>query len=141
MASAEGGAGRVADAWALLSEHPALTWVPPLWREAPDQDAHRARRQAISAVERNLLVHVAVAGEGVVVRLGTGPLVDRDLGDGVDPMNPVARHDRRLDVEARTFEDALCALAHRVVQVFGPADDVAARQAGPSGLGPSGDSR
>jgi hypothetical protein len=121
----------LADAWALLSAHPALTWVPPLWRDATEMDTGWAREQAVSAVERNLLVHIGVDGRGVMVRLGTGPLVDRNLGDGVDPVNPAARHDRRLDVEAPTFEDAVCALADRVVQILGPPDRP--RSAAPGG--------
>lgn len=114
----------LADAWARLCEHPALTWVPPAWRPAgpiPLDAAGVMSRAVVRAVERNLLVRVETTrGAGVVVRLGIGPLTDREVGDGVDPVNPLACHDRRLDVEAPTFEDALCALAVKVEQVLGP---------------------
>jgi hypothetical protein len=112
----------LAGAWALLYEHPALMWIPPLWRAAEDAvTPEMLTRHAVRAVERNLLVNVRSGGEArCVVRLSTGPLEDRALGDGVDPVSPSARRDERLDVEASTFEDALCALARRVVEVYGP---------------------
>lgn len=122
----DGGPGpaAVADAWARLCEHPALTWVPPAWRPAgpvPADAAGAMSHAVVRAAERNLLVRVETAGgAGVVVRLGIGPLTDREVGDGVDPVHPLACHDRRLDVVAATFEDALCALAVRVEQVLGP---------------------
>lgn len=117
----------VADAWELLAGHQALTWVPPAYR-SPGVPAGRA--VVVHSVEQNLLVRVEPGDGHVRVRLGTGPLTDRVLPDGVDPLVPVGVHDGRLDVEADTFEDALCALAVRVVQVYGPPD------AGPAGPRP-----
>lgn len=108
-------------AWAFLHSHPALSWTPPMWRTVDDLvSSERTDRHVVRAVERNLVVNVR-PGRGCpyVVALTTGPLEDRTLGDGVDPMAPAARHDPRLDVEAETFESALCALARRVVAVYG----------------------
>lgn len=109
-------------AWNLLHSHPALSWTPPMWRSAED-DAYRARTapHVVRAVERNLLVNVRPGQDcRYVVALSTGPLEDRPLGDGIDPVAPAARRDPRLDVEAQSFETALCALARRVVDVYGP---------------------
>lgn len=120
------GCQRVADAWAVLYEHPALTWTPPLWRLTDDHGASRSAltRHEVRAIERNLLVQVLPdEGGRCVIRLSTGPLEDRPLGDGVDPLAPSARRDERLDVQAATFEIALCALARRVLDVYGPASD------------------
>jgi hypothetical protein len=106
----------LAGAWAVLREHPALMWTPPLWRGNPAGPVFRA-------VERNLLVEVVETGDGRgAVRLSTGPLRDRVIGDGVDPVAPVAERDVRLDVRAATFEDAVKALAERVVGLYGNHD-------------------
>lgn len=111
----------LAGAWTLLYEHPALMWMPPLWRVADAMPPEMLSRHAVRSVERNLLVNVRLGGDArCIVRLSTGPLEDRALGDGVDPVSPSARRDERLDVEASTFEDAMCALARRVVEVYGP---------------------
>lgn len=57
-----------AGSWALLRDHPALMWVPPLWRHDPDGPVYRA-------IERNLLVEVVDDATGTsLVRLATGPL-------------------------------------------------------------------
>jgi hypothetical protein len=111
-----------ASAWALLCAHPALSWTPPLWRGVDEELTEAVRaRHAVRAIERNLLVNVRSSGDGnYVVTLSTGPLEDRLIGDGVDPIAPSGRRDERLDVEATTFEDALCALANRVVELYGP---------------------
>jgi hypothetical protein len=83
-------------------------------------------------VERNLLVQILAGPDGrVVVHVTTGPLADRSLGDGVDPVTPAALRDERLDVRAATFEDAVCELARRVVAVYGPAE-APARHPSPS---------
>lgn len=126
----------VADAWAVLRDHPALMWVPPLWRGAPDGPVYRA-------VERNLLVEVVGEADGhSAVRLATGPLRDRVVGDGVDPVAPVAERDGRLDVRAATFEDAVRVLAERVLLWYGPCgpaivgDAPGDPAAGPHGFSP-----
>lgn len=113
-----------ARAWAVLYDHPALTWIPPLWRlpDGPDRQGRRhvQERHAVRAIERNLVVQVQPAPDGgFTVKLATGPLRDRPMGDGVDPIAPTAAHDSRLDVTASTFESALCALAARVTAVYG----------------------
>ena len=119
----QGQLASVVEAWKLLCEHHALNWTPPMWRrELGGGDQRRAARHAVRAVERNLLVQVECDEQGrSVVRLSTGPLRDRELGDGIDPVAPAAERDRRLDVEGPTFEVALCALAARVVEFYGPA--------------------
>lgn len=111
----------VAKAWTLLYEHPALTWTPPIWRtpEGEQSPGMPLACHAIRAVERNLLVQVKQADGQPVVFLSTGPLEDRQLGDGIDPVAPAACRDERLDVQAVTFEKALCALALRVIDVYG----------------------
>ena len=111
------------DAWMLLYEHPALSWTPPMLRNGREagSDSGVVTRHAVRAIERNLLVHVRTSADGrCLVALSTGPLVDRVIGDGIDPVAPAAARDDRLDVEAETFEDALCALARRVMEVYGP---------------------
>lgn len=100
------------EAWALLRTHPALTWRPPLWRAAKDGPVYRA-------IERNLLVELIGDGGQPLVRLATGPLRDRRVGSTVDPVAPVAERDRRLDVRAATFEEAVRSLAARVVECYG----------------------
>jgi hypothetical protein len=122
---------RPVDAWTLLYEHPALSWIPPMLRNASEagSDSGVVSRHAVRAIERNLLVNVRTSADGrCLVALSTGPLVDRELADGVDPVAPAAAHDNRLDVEADTFEDALCALARRVVEVYGPSSVGAGRR-------------
>lgn len=116
--------GPALHAWEFLAAHPALSWTPPMWRGvAPDLCAYTLR-----AVERNLLVTLVDDGHGnALVRLSIGPLQDRELGDGVDPVAPAPVRDPRLDVEAATFEAALEALAARVVDVYGRADVRCAR--------------
>jgi hypothetical protein len=109
----------------MLYAHPALNWTPPLWR-SPDETCEQGSltaRHAVRAVERNLLVQILAGTDGrVEVQLSTGPLADRPLGDGIDPVTPAALRDERLDVRAYTFEDAVCELARRVLSVYGPAD-------------------
>lgn len=134
-------AANPAHAWAVLHEHPALMWIPPLWRtehQSADNDIFLSRH-AVRAIERNLVIDVQpAAGGGCTVRLATGPLHDRQLGDGVDPVAPAATHDSRLDVSAATFESALCALAERVTDVYGPATTTAAPPTWASCHGDSG---
>lgn len=123
----------VLHAWALLRRHPALMWVPPLWRAgAPGPAA--GDTHAVRAIDRNLILAVAAGPHGrCTYRLGTGPLRDRELGDGVDPTAPAPTHDPRLDVEAATFDQALCALADRVLTYYGPVETAAPlRMAAPS---------
>lgn len=105
-------AGDLAHAWAVLREHPALMWTPPIWRHDPQGPVYRA-------IERNLLVEVVADGGTSLVRLATGPLRDRVVGDDVDPVAPVAERDSRLDVRAASFEDAVRVLAERVLDCYG----------------------
>jgi hypothetical protein len=111
------------DAWMLLYEHPALSWTPPMLRRdsGAASETGIVARYVVRAIERNLLVNVRAGADGrYLVALSTGPLVDREIGDGIDPVAPAAARDDRLDVEADTFEDALCELARRVVEIYGP---------------------
>ncbi|MCW2572398.1 MAG: hypothetical protein JWO88_2456 [Frankiales bacterium] len=106
---------RVQQAWLELKEHPALNWVPPLWR--PDDDSPQAqaaaRRHRISALQRNLRIDMVERVDGVRVRLVTAPLTDLSTPDGVDPLQPaMAQPD--LVGEAPTFEEALLALRDAV---------------------------
>jgi hypothetical protein len=110
--------GEVAAAWAELREHPALSWVPPMWRSmSPTTDPER---HAVSALERNLLVEVVPGhGKGLQVRLKTGPLTDRRVGDGVDPTTPSVSYDPALTVLAPTFEIAVIELRNAVLNAYG----------------------
>jgi hypothetical protein len=113
--------GDLASAWKLLYSHPALAWTPPLLRGAAGSASVSPTSPVVRAIERNLLVNINRDSEGICyVMLSTGPLEDRLLGDGVDPVAPTARRDERLDVRAPTFEAAVCELAARVVDVYGP---------------------
>lgn len=108
-------AEHVRQAWLELKEHPALTWVPPLWRPDDDSPAalEAARRHRISALQRNLRVDVVPSEVGVRVRLVTGPLTDRRTPLGIDPLQPaVVSSD--LIAEGHTFEDAVLALRDAV---------------------------
>lgn len=115
---------KLAAAWRLLREHPALQWTPPLWRDTGPTPTARdlLRKHAWRSVERNFVVDVGVSATEcrTWVRVTTGPLQDRPVGDGVDPLVPAAVHDPRLDVMAATFEQAVIVLAHRVLDVYGP---------------------
>lgn len=111
----------VAAAWLELREHPALRWVPPMWRSASPGTA--PDRHTLSAVEKNLMVEIVTdSGCEVQVRLATGPLVDRHVGDGVDPMTPAISLHPELTVSAPTFEQAIIGLRDAVVRVYGPSD-------------------
>lgn len=113
--------GDLASAWQLLYSHPALAWTPPLLRGATGAASASTTSPVVRAIERNLLVNINRDSEGICyVMLSTGPLEDRLLGDGVDPVTPTARRDERLDVRAPTFEAAVCELAARVLDVYGP---------------------
>jgi hypothetical protein len=120
-------AEHVRDAWLELKEHPALTWVPPLWR--PDEPTpaalEAARRHRVSALQQNLRVDVVPSTGGLRVRLATGPLTDRKTASGVDPLRPAAVG-ADLVVEGSTFEDAVLALRDAVRTRY-PASETAAR--------------
>jgi len=105
-------------AWSWLRDHPALMWVPPLWRSSSSEPVG-GERHAVRAIERSLTVSVESGHGGPVVRLATGPLEDRTVGDGVDPLVPAAVYDERLVVQAGSFEEAVIALALRVGRVYG----------------------
>jgi hypothetical protein len=108
-----------ADAWTEIRQHPALQWVPPIWRSASENQA--SRKYAINAIDRNLVIDVVNADNGSAqVRLTTGPLVDREVGDGVDATTPAATFDPRLDVQAETFEAAVLRLRDALVANYGP---------------------
>lgn len=105
----------VRDAWLELKDHPALTWVPPLWRpdEATPAATEAARRHRVSALQQNLRVDVVPSSGGHRVRLVTGPLADRHTPTGVDPLHPAAVG-ADLVVEGSTFEEAVLALRDAV---------------------------
>lgn len=110
-------------AWHDLRTHPTLLWIPPLWRPSVGgrANAELSLRYGVPAVERNLVVDIDVDDHGQVrVTLATGPLSDRPLADGVDPVNPAATLDSRLRVSAATFEDAVVRLRDTVVRELGP---------------------
>lgn len=106
---------RIQSAWAELVEHPALTWVPPLWRADDDSPAAlvAARSHRVSALQRNLRVEVVPGHPRARVRLVTGPLTDRETPTGVDPLQPAALP-FDLVAEGPTFEDAVVALRDEV---------------------------
>lgn len=107
------------EAWSWLREHPALTWVPPLWR-SNDESAIGGTGHTIRAIECNLVVTVEHGTHGPVIRLITGPLKDRPWGDGtIDPLVPASVRDERVAVQAGSFEEAVVALAARVASVYG----------------------
>lgn len=111
----------VAAAWLELREHPALRWVPPMWRSASPSTG--PDRHTLSAVEKNLMVEIVNdSGCAIQVRLATGPLVDRRVGDGVDPLTPAISVHPELIVSAPTFEQAIIGLRDAVVHVYGPSD-------------------
>ncbi|MEV5000499.1 hypothetical protein [Nocardioides sp. LML1-1-1.1] len=116
VASAE-----VADAWNDLHAHPALQWVPPMWRTARPTTA--PSQHAIHAIEVNLVVAVESANSAVKVRLATGPLHDKVLSDGVDPVTPTIHTDPNLCVSAATFEEALVELRDVLIHNYGPVND------------------
>jgi hypothetical protein len=106
-------------AWKWLLDHPALVWVPPLWRTT-SAHAIGGTRHTVRAVERNLTVTVEMGPGGPLIQLITGPLEDRTSRDGsVDPLIPAAVRDERLIVQAGSFEEAVVALAATVAQVYG----------------------
>jgi hypothetical protein len=111
----------VAAAWLELREHPALRWVPPMWRSGSPSAA--LDRHTLSAVEKNLMVEIVNdSGRAIRVRLATGPLVDRHVGDGVDPLTPAISVHPELTACAPTFEQAIIQLRDAVVHVYGPSD-------------------
>ena len=117
---------QLAQAWHDLRHHPALIWVPPMWRLDTEESAasSAAGRHAVSAVDRNLTIDICPCDHGVEVRLGTGPLIDRALGNGtVDPTTPAAVLDPRLTSSAPTFEQALVHLRDVVVRRYGTGSD------------------
>jgi len=107
------------EAWRALRCHPALMWTPPVWRVGVAQDPD-SLRHALSALDHNLSVDVRCDVRGrVAVVLSVGPLRDRWLDDGVDPVRPEAALDERVTVEAPTFEEALLRLRSSVDKQFG----------------------
>jgi len=108
----------VALAWTELLAHPELSWVPPMWRSM--SPTTQTSPHAVSAVERNLKVDIVHGPKGrTEVRLMTGPLHDRRVGDGVDPTTPVVSVDPALTVTAPTFEKAVLELRNAVVAEYG----------------------
>lgn len=118
----------VAQAWRELLEHPALQWVPPMWRGNPSTGATRIH--AVRAIERNLVVEISDVGSRFAVSLCTGPLVDRRLPDGVDPVTPAGAVDPALTVTGATFEQAVVKLRDAVVHSYGSGEDTHSSQRG-----------
>jgi hypothetical protein len=113
-------AAAVSAAWQELRSHPALLWTPPMWR-SPDGRKDMVGGHALSAIDRNLKVDLLKGPDGALrVRLLTGPLEDRWVRDGVDPLTPSATMDPRLEVVAPTFEAAVLSLRDAVVDEYGP---------------------
>lgn len=108
----------VAEAWVELRHHPALSWVPPMWRTGVEPDP--AGPHSISAIDKNLFVEIRPdVDRQLQVRLQTGPLQDRRVGDGVDPTTPVGSVDPDLTVSAPTFERAVLELRDAVRVAYG----------------------
>lgn len=108
----------VAEAWSELVQHPELSWVPPMWRTV--SPTTEASVHAVSAVEQNLKVDIVHGPRGrTEVRLMTGKLHDRKMGQGVDPMTPMVSVDPKLTVTAPTFEKAVLELRDAVVETYG----------------------
>ncbi len=108
-----------AEAWRALRSHPALVWTPPVWRTSAANDPD-GRQHALHAIDHNLSVDVRCDPRGrVTVVLSVGPLRDRWVEDGVDPVRPEAVLDERVTVEGATFEDALLRLRSSVDKRFG----------------------
>lgn len=125
----------VRDAWKELRQHPALMWVPPMWRSHVDSDAavEVMRRHAVSAIERNLVIEVETQDDGsLLVRLATGPLRDRIVDGGIDPVAPAGGVDAKLDVFGSSFEDAVVKLYEAVESHYGSGERADARRAGGS---------
>jgi hypothetical protein len=107
-----------ARAWDELRGHPALSWVPPMWRTDTGSDLDTPH--VVRAVDKNLFVDITSDGDHrVMVQLRTGPLRDRIVGDGLDPVTPVASVDPELTVVAPSFEEAVLELRDVVVAVYG----------------------
>lgn len=112
-----------AEAWQDLQEHPALLWIPPVWRAENVDAAHHnvVARHVVRAVDRNLKVQVDPdAADELRVLLATGPLRDRQVGSAIDPTNPSGTVDPDLNVSAPTFEEAVIRLRNAVVHAYGP---------------------
>lgn len=112
----------VAQAWNDLRAHPALVWVPPVWRTADTAQLPMTAllRYGVSAVDRNLVIEICTSVNGIEVRLATGPLTDRPLSNGaVDPTTPAATLDPSLSTTAPSFERAVVQLRDAVVQRYG----------------------
>lgn len=115
----------VAEAWLELRAHPALSWVPPMWRSAESPTG--MARHAVSAMDKNLTVDIQFGpAHHLLVRLTTGPLKDRYVGDGLDPLTPTVSVDPNLTVYAASFERAVIELRDAVHKAYGPADTGAA---------------
>lgn len=123
--SAARGPAVFVSAWHDLAEHPALLWVPPVWRSEnfrPQCLSPVEMRHAVRAVDRNLIVHVR--GEATpYVELIVAPLADRVIGDRVDPTTPVVANEPRLSARATSFEDAVIALRAEVFHALGDPQD------------------
>ena len=114
----------VLEAWTELRDHPALQWVPPMWRPQVEAPARPVEldKFIVRAVERNLVVDfVNKSGTGMCVRVSTSPLQDRRVGVGVDPTTPAVVVDANLDAAAPTFEEAIVELRNVVVDRYGRA--------------------
>lgn len=112
----------VVRAWQDLREHPALVWVPPVWRTAGLPDDTRTTHMW-RAIDKNLVVKVIPDKRGMAVRLATGPLLDKELNGRVDPTNPASTIDPTLDVTAESFGQAVLALRDAVIAKYGPAQN------------------
>lgn len=116
-------------AWSELRRHPALVWIPPMWRSRVDDPAafDVMRRRSVSAVDRNLVIDVEVQDDGsLMVRLATGPLMDRPVDGGIDPVAPAGGIDAKLDVQGSSFEEAVVKLYEAVQSHYGRATEVEA---------------
>lgn len=110
----------VARAWVELKEHPALSWVPPIWRGSSTMTEAVESRHVLTAVDKNLLVEISRGPDRrMIVQLRTGPLQDRRVGDGVDPTTPAVSVNPELTVSAPSFEEAVIELRDVVMQVYG----------------------
>jgi hypothetical protein len=109
-------------AWQQLREHPHLLWIPPVWRTRLDsaEAAAVARRQAVSAIERNLTIDMGHDDRGEPwVRLATGALQDRPTSHGVDPTIAAGSVDPKLDVKAPSFPEAVVRLRDALIENYG----------------------
>jgi hypothetical protein len=109
-------------AWHQMRQHPALLWVPPVWRTQRCSDEAQAvmLQRAVSALDRNLVVELGHDESGVPwVRIATGRLQDRPTNDGVDPLNAAGSVDPKLDVTAPSFPEAVLQLRDRLVENYG----------------------